>query len=569
MVVMKARSIAVVTDNQTLWRRIGGPLASAGSQLYWVRKPAAAIDLMSTTPVDLALVDPLTVPDLAQVRAAAGERCQVVAIAAGATAPVVAAWRGAGAGGLIARLGEQGEVEADFDPADILITAGKLLRGELFGLEKHLSTFGGSIESRVVSRADQRDGVLDALSRLAEHLHLGPRRTRLIRDVADELVTNAIYDAPRDADGRPRYLNVDRRDKLVLEPTEYVTVRYGADGRMFGLSVTDGFGGLDPARLASCMVRAATRSAEQIEQKQGGAGLGLYLALRSADHLVIASAPGRRTEITALWRLDHRAPGAVATLSYLTAPAEPAEVAAVVPSVELSHSARVEITCELAESARVAAEDDGAIDRTIVVTSFHEESSRPEIDLEWAWDPLAELRGVHLLRQSEPPGLDTTIARLRGMTSPAQILSAATAYLIADWHAAIVLEVDDEALRPICLAGDVAEPDALRLVALSRRGPSALAYLANQSGMMLGPLTPRTEEAALSIAMCGEVLAEGLALALPVGLEVRYLVFAVRPRGRGFAERGDHQRLLREITVALARAERQDQADPGGDSAVH
>src|SRR4029079_8719393 len=48
---------------------------------------------------------------------------------------------------------------------------------------------------------------------------------------------------------------------------------------------------------------------DQIEQKQGGAGLGIYTALGSVNQLVVNVEEGIKTEVIALWDLERRGRG--------------------------------------------------------------------------------------------------------------------------------------------------------------------------------------------------------------------------------------------------------------------
>jgi hypothetical protein len=111
-----------------------------------------------------------------------------------------------------------------------------------------------------------------------------------------------MYNAPACADGSARYAATNRRIKIELQPSEHVQVEFGASEGTFGLSVTDNFGRLELAHLRKSIRRCATHH-DQIEQKQGGAGLGLYIVARTARQFIVNVDPGKRTEVIALWSL--------------------------------------------------------------------------------------------------------------------------------------------------------------------------------------------------------------------------------------------------------------------------
>jgi signal transduction histidine kinase len=74
-------------------------------------------------------------------------------------------------------------------------------------------------------------------------------------------------------------------------------MRFGADGKRLALSVQDPFGSLDAAKVIDYLTKCFRRGDDQIDQKEGGAGLGLYLMYESLSHFVVNIHAGRRTEL--------------------------------------------------------------------------------------------------------------------------------------------------------------------------------------------------------------------------------------------------------------------------------
>ncbi len=118
--------------------------------------------------------------------------------------------------------------------------------------------------------------------------------------VADELISNAVHNAPVDADGVHYRAELPRDAELVLDARHQVRLRWGCDARYLALEVTDPFGSLD----RDTVLRSLT--ARDMRESGGGAGMGVALSYRSCDHLVFNLAPGKRTEIIAL--IDVRYP---------------------------------------------------------------------------------------------------------------------------------------------------------------------------------------------------------------------------------------------------------------------
>lgn len=208
----------------------------------------------------------------------------------------------------IAHVIHAGDDRGAADAQRITLTIEKLLRADVFGLDKHLHGFGADISTLQITDASVRDEVVSNIAEYAKWLGCGRELRQRISDVADELITNAVYNAPRDEHGSPRYAATDRRDKIALDPWEYVQVRFASDGRVFALSVTDWFGGLSVSKIRQVFQRCISAD-DPIEQKDGGAGLGLYTAFSAANQLIINVEQAERTEIIAVFELGERMRG--------------------------------------------------------------------------------------------------------------------------------------------------------------------------------------------------------------------------------------------------------------------
>lgn len=189
--------------------------------------------------------------------------------------------------------------EATVDVSDLLVTVQKIRHGELFGLEKY---FVWGVEPRTIklTGSAEKGAALERVSEYAASIGVAPRLRSMIRLVADEFLTNAIYNAPVDAEGRPRFHGRPRTEQVTLEPGEQVIVRMCCDGRRFGISASDPFGSLTPARLQDYLARAFRRGEDQVCEADGGAGLGFYQILDSLSHFVVNIDPGQRTEMIGL-----------------------------------------------------------------------------------------------------------------------------------------------------------------------------------------------------------------------------------------------------------------------------
>jgi DNA-binding response OmpR family regulator len=185
---------------------------------------------------------------------------------------------------------------------EIISTTRKLLSGDIFGLEKYLS-WGSAVHQRTLSDSEARHGVLEHIDSLCNACGIRRRIASQIQTVTDELMMNAMWDAPVDADGHARYGHRKRGERLLLEQSEHVTVGYGHDASTFAVSVRDRFGRLEYDRAVRYLINCFARGKNQINQGSGGAGLGLYMAFNAVSSFVINVAPGHCTEVVGLFNL--------------------------------------------------------------------------------------------------------------------------------------------------------------------------------------------------------------------------------------------------------------------------
>ncbi|HUH04680.1 MAG TPA: hypothetical protein VML75_21940 [Kofleriaceae bacterium] len=190
--------------------------------------------------------------------------------------------------------------DREISPRELIVTLQKILRHDIFGLDKY---FGWGVESfgqRIRSSRDTRDAV-DEATGFASGLDIHPRLVENLATVVHELLTNALYNAPVDGAGAPRFMHLPRTTEVTLEPAEEVILTVCCDGQHLGVSVSDSFGAMTRDQsldyLVKCMKREAT---QEPRPSKGGAGLGLYMTFDSLNHLVLNIRPTERTEVIGL-----------------------------------------------------------------------------------------------------------------------------------------------------------------------------------------------------------------------------------------------------------------------------
>jgi len=191
------------------------------------------------------------------------------------------------------------------DEVELVVTAVKLLSGDIFGLEKYMS-WGAAVTEAEISTYEQKRAALLDVSRMAEQVGTRRQLVTKIEGTADELLMNALYDAPA-ARGSPNE-QIRRDVKSGNVPLDLngatALLRYGSDGRHFAISVLDRYGALDKDTILDSVLRA--RCERGRPRDKGGAGLGLYFVLSSVTRFIVNIEPEIKTEVVCLFDLRER-----------------------------------------------------------------------------------------------------------------------------------------------------------------------------------------------------------------------------------------------------------------------
>ncbi|MFP5519608.1 MAG: cyclic nucleotide-binding domain-containing protein [Bdellovibrionia bacterium] len=196
------------------------------------------------------------------------------------------------------------------DPADkqsviraILTTSTKILKNDLFGMEKYL-TWGADIKSKQVINSTVRDQLKEEM---ISHLKgFGIRQSILdrVNTVAEEMLMNAIYDAPTDVDGKSLFNHLSRKNDVYLEAHQQSQLNFGCDGKYVGISVEDPFGALPKQTILKYLKSCYEGHAGSLNADKGGAGRGLHQIIENADITIFNVKQNVRTEVICLFNLD-------------------------------------------------------------------------------------------------------------------------------------------------------------------------------------------------------------------------------------------------------------------------
>jgi hypothetical protein len=188
----------------------------------------------------------------------------------------------------------------------VRITAQKLLSGDIFGIEKYLPE-GTPVHYARLRDFEGRGRAIQTVLDFAEQSKVRRQVRSAIGQVCEELLMNALYDAPVDANGKQVFAEVDPHDRTKTKSPRPVSIRYAATEDGFAIAVRDRFGRLAKNTILS-YIEKCIHSPNQIDRKTYGAGLGLYLVANAAASYVVNVAYGIATEVVCTFDRGAKAP---------------------------------------------------------------------------------------------------------------------------------------------------------------------------------------------------------------------------------------------------------------------
>jgi hypothetical protein len=188
----------------------------------------------------------------------------------------------------------------------VFVTAQKLLTGDIFGIEKYLP-LGTDVKYARIRDFEGRGKAIQTVLDYAEAQKMRRQIRSAIGSVCEELLMNALYDAPVDADGKPVFAEVDPHDRTTVRSPRPVSIRYAATDDTFAVAVRDRFGRLAKNTILS-YIEKCIHSPNQIDRKTYGAGLGLYLVANAAASYIVNVAYDVATEVVCTFDRGAKAP---------------------------------------------------------------------------------------------------------------------------------------------------------------------------------------------------------------------------------------------------------------------
>lgn len=146
----------------------------------------------------------------------------------------------------------------------------------------------------LLAQASRREERFDKMRQFFAERGLADRAVTQISEISEELVTNALYDAPLEAG---YFKEAKQRTEDVVLPVERACeISYGFEQDAPFVRVRDTFGMFARDRFLAVLTRCNNADV-QLDSSRGGAGLGLWRVLAHASTIVITVVPGQLTDI--------------------------------------------------------------------------------------------------------------------------------------------------------------------------------------------------------------------------------------------------------------------------------
>lgn len=167
------------------------------------------------------------------------------------------------------------------------------------GLEKYFAP--DVMSSRItLKRSSHKSAAVEAVQNLLVRQQINGRLAALTAQAVDELIMNALFDAPALPDGTRYRRHLDRGDDFPLIEKEEIEVSIISSESYLGICVTDHFGSLSRDTLLSFARKDYSVENYAVREEDPGAGLGVYGILNAGVSMIFTSLPGVKTEASVI-----------------------------------------------------------------------------------------------------------------------------------------------------------------------------------------------------------------------------------------------------------------------------
>ncbi len=190
---------------------------------------------------------------------------------------------------------------------ELRVSLRKLLKQDFFGIDKYLESSARTVSLKITGSA-VKEAYCQELANYARSLRLGTHFAKQVSGITEELLTNAIFDAPLKVQNG-RYVNSIKKRKIVFDEADQGELCFGSNGSVFAIGVRDLFGTLPKEHFFDYLRKVMRRNEDfekLIDTKEIGAGLGLYKIFYHSHALICNSIKGQITEVISLIDLNFK-----------------------------------------------------------------------------------------------------------------------------------------------------------------------------------------------------------------------------------------------------------------------
>jgi hypothetical protein len=182
---------------------------------------------------------------------------------------------------------------------------GRVIKGTLqeraFGVKNFLKPTAKSQTIKLHITTQKQDAV-EAVRNYLIAAKFNNRMATVVANGVDEILMNAMFDAPTDELGKPLYTHTARSASIKLEGKHGVEMEVGYDGHYIAVSAIDHFGSLDKNRLLSLISKVYRDAEYKVRNQSAGAGIGLASVFQSGGSLLFSCEARVRTEVILFFR---------------------------------------------------------------------------------------------------------------------------------------------------------------------------------------------------------------------------------------------------------------------------
>jgi hypothetical protein len=189
------------------------------------------------------------------------------------------------------------------DPKEAGRLYGRILKAVLAAETLNLSNLLGEnaqVESIKPKTSGEKGQSIEHVLKFLGEVKFHPRIATKIAGAADELLMNAIFDAPASAEGGSP--SPGHPSDIALEGRREIDMQVGYDGVYAAVLVSDHFGSLDASHLLEKLTKNYVASEYRPTPGAGRAGLGIFTVFHSGGSLFYLVKKTRRTDALVFFR---------------------------------------------------------------------------------------------------------------------------------------------------------------------------------------------------------------------------------------------------------------------------